>query len=76
MNNDSISGSVKVPEESVNLTKEGGGVNSRRLTPPHVLLIAYLVTRSSQLTMANITPIETKHTPRKTVQATQIGHAL
>ena len=36
----------------------------------------YFVTLSSQLTMANMTPMETTHTERNTVQATHMGHAL
>lgn len=38
--------------------------------------VYYFVTRSSQLTIANITPIETTQTERKTVHATHMGQAL
>lgn len=37
---------------------------------------SYFVTRSSQLTIANITPMEIRQTLRNTVHATQIGQAL
>ena len=41
-----------------------------------VSIMRYLVTLSSQLTIANITPMEMRQTLKNTVQATQIGHAL
>ena len=36
----------------------------------------YLVTLSSHFTIPNITPIEMRHTARKTAQQIQMGHLL